>query len=181
MPRTVEVATGNPLVQLPNGYPAVAGDVVELTDTEYADLSATAFDSVLLDRGAANNLLSDLTTPTEFVVPITLAEIEDTDWDGVSFTPGFAGEIVGIEVVATTAATTTADVDLDVDVDGGTAADTLTLTDTALGSVGAQVDSDNIASNNAFADDEPINITASEATTAFTEGAAIVRILVVAT
>lgn len=182
MGRTVEVITGNPLVQLPNGYPAVAGDVVELTDAEFAALSATAFGDVVIDRGENRSVLTD--DLREIAMPIDLVEASAGDVPSTVKTvrPGFAGTIRSVVFVATTPATTAAkDIDLAVRVNTGTAAATLTILTASVDADGEQVVSNNITTNNTFDADDDIQVRLTEKTAAFLEGAGVLVITCIPT
>jgi hypothetical protein len=51
VPRQVEIAAGKSNVQLPNGFPYQAGDIVTLTDQQFSTVPKTLIPTTLLDRG----------------------------------------------------------------------------------------------------------------------------------
>lgn len=160
------------------------GQTVELTDFELTLIDPDLFDQGILTKtGGVNNAVGTDSGVSVQEFEIALADVAD----GIvaSFDAPFAGSIVSWDFIVTTAVTTAAKTTtLTPEIEGapvqGTGDATLTITSAAATPKGAVIAGEAPASANTFAAGETVDIVAS-ATTAFTEGAGVLRLTLVET
>lgn len=181
MSHSVRIKAGLTNVNLPNGGTHKGGDIVSLTDAEYAQLAPTALGDEVLDVtggmpiGSVNNDLR------YFHIPIALASVVDGDLAATVFTPGFAGTIKAVRFITDDPASTAAKLTTlslkigSVAVTGGAVALTTATTDTKAEVVNGSA----VTAANVFSATDTIKAVAAS-TTAFVEGAGFLEVLVAA-
>jgi hypothetical protein len=181
MSKRVRIKTGVKDIVLPDGNTYQGGNIVTLTDDQYADLAPTAIGDEVLDIEGMVTIGSENNDLRYFHIPISLAGVVDGDLDATEFTPGFAGTIKAVRFITDTVstgagATTVLSLEInEVAVTGGAVTVTLAGSDTkAEVTAGTAVTAANV-----FDDNDTITVHAAT-TTAFTAGDGILEVLVVA-
>lgn len=171
----VRIRSGLQDVVLPNGNSYNGGDVVNLSDEDYAELSPTA----LNDEVIPVSNIEVIEGTNEFLyahLPIALDDV--ADGDVVSFTPGFAGKVLSVRFLTDDpgtgdGATTALNMEIGTtNLTGGVT--TVTLAGTS--DKGELTAGTAVTGNNTFDDDDVITVEAS-ATTPFTGGTGILEVL----
>lgn len=175
--RTVEIASGEANVVLPNGGLYDAGDQVVLTDEDFAKLNANILGTVLLDLGETGGVVEAAGAGLVYIKrPLRLADLANGDVD--EFTPGFAGHVVSVRYINSAVgagASATAALNLEIDgvnVTGGVVTVALASTDT----IGEVSNGTAVTAANLFDADSVIQVEAASVTV-YTAGAGTLEIL----
>jgi hypothetical protein len=163
----VTIAAGKSHVVLPNGTEYNAGEKVQLTGDQAAMVPASLFPGTVVNNDDKLSIVS---------IPLALAAIADGAIAKIK--PGFAGKIVGLNFLVTTAVTTatkTTALNLDiaaVNLTGGV----LTITSALATPAGAIISGTAVTAANVFTSAQTITVEAAS-TTAFVEGAGVLRVI----
>lgn len=171
MSKTVTIGSDqdDELIQLPNGFAYGAGESVVLTDEQYGQISPSAFEDGIVSSEQGGIFQIGNSNYQSVAIPVDLSDVADAD--AFSYTPNFAGSIVGVRFVPTTV-TSTAGKKTTLTTKIGTTALTggiVRLSTKNCSVAGVPVPGSRITALNHFAETDTINVVAGS-TTAFVEG-----------